>query len=146
MQRLNKEYKIDICRYINVSYGSTNKQNPKVIYVNGKCWISAVDDGDYAIIMQDVKRELRDEIAVVLANGNLFERRFILDFDINCNDFSKGESRFLSFDFFIKQRGESKTLEDLEAIMSRRLSTVVNGFVYILSQHGLSPRINKKNK
>jgi hypothetical protein len=37
MKRLNKEYKLDVCNYISLKYGTVNKDNPQVIYVACKC-------------------------------------------------------------------------------------------------------------
>ena len=47
MKRLNKEYILDFSNDIDVRFGSVNKDDPKVIYLSGKCWVSPKFEDDY---------------------------------------------------------------------------------------------------
>lgn len=59
MKRLNKEYKLDVCNHMIVKYGSVNKDNPQVIYVNGKCWVSPKHQMDYEYVISRIEKEMK---------------------------------------------------------------------------------------
>lgn len=144
MQRYNKEYKIDICRYINICYGSVNKQDPRVIYISGKCWLEPTKVNDYCSVMKAIKEKFKENIKLLLANGKCFNETFILDFDINTDGMMPNTNKFLSFDFFLKQNGETQSLKDMRELLSRKLCTLIESFIYSCNKYGLMATVNKK--
>jgi hypothetical protein len=131
MKRLNKEYKLDVCKHINLKYGSVNKDNPQVIYVSGKCWVSPKSKIDYKLVVDMAEREMRKNIKMFLTDGTNFCKRFILDFDLNADGMTVNGKKFLSFDFYLRQNEfNKKTLKELKEILERKVSTVVNSLVY----------------
>lgn len=137
MRRLNKEYKLDVCNHVVVKYGSVNKDNPQVIYVSGKCWVSPKTEMDYHKVISHIEDEMRKNIKLFLIDGINFNNKFILDFDINIDKFVVGSKKFLSFDFYLRQNEKNKkTLKELKDILSRKISTVVNGLVYLFKENG----------
>ena len=136
MKRLNKEYKLDVCNHVVVKYGSINKDNPQVVYVSGKCWVTPNIKMPYRDIIDYVKDEMKKNIKLFLIDGINFDKRFILDFDIAADKFNVGEKKFLSFDFYLRQNEENKkTLKELKAFISGKLSTIVNSLVYQLNEN-----------
>ena len=136
MMRLNKEYKLDVCNHIVVKYGSVNKDNPQVIYVSGRCWISPKIEMDYQSVIHDIEKEMRKNIKLFLMDGINFDKKFILDFDINTDNFSVGDKKFLSFDFYLRQNeSNKKKLKDLRDIICGKISTVVNNLVYLFKEN-----------
>lgn len=136
MKRFNKEYKLDVCNHVIVKYGSINKENPQVVYVSGKCWVSPNSEMDYSSVMSHVEKDMRKNIKLFLMDGINFDKRFILDFDFNCDNLFVGNKKFLSFDFFLKQNeSNKKTLKQLKPIINGKISTIVNNLVYLLSEN-----------
>lgn len=136
MKRLNKEYKLDVCSHVTVKYGTVNKENPQVIYVSGRCWVSPMSNMNYSYVMDEIEKKLRKNIRLFLMDGVNFDKRFILDFDINTDKFNVGEKKFLSFDFYLKQNEENKRpLKELKSILRSRLSTIVNNLVYCFQEN-----------
>ena len=59
MKRLNKEYKLDVCKHISLKYGTVNRNNPQVVYVSGKCWVSPLRNMNYADVISNIEKEMR---------------------------------------------------------------------------------------
>ena len=136
MRRLNKEYKLDVCNHISVKYGSVNKDNPQVIYVSGKCWVSPQIKMDYEDVIYHIEKELKKNIKLFLIDGINFDKKFILDFDINTDNIGIGDKKFLSFDFYLRQNeANKKSLKDLKNILNGRISTVVNNLVHLFKEY-----------
>jgi hypothetical protein len=91
MKRLNKEYKLDVCNHVVVKYGSVNKDNPQVVYVSGRCWVSPQIKMDYDDVIYHIEKEMRKNIKLFLMDGINFDKKFILDFDINTDNFEIGD-------------------------------------------------------
>ena len=139
MKRLNKEYKLDICNHVIVKYGSVNKDNPQVIYVSGKCWVSPKHQMDYEYVISRIEKEMKKSIKLFLIDEINFTNRFILDFDINTDKFNIGDKKFLSFDFYLRQNdSDVKKLKDLKEMLSNKVSTVVNNLVYLFKENGFT--------
>ena len=85
MERLNKEYKIDISPNGNFIYGSTNRKNPQVIYLVGKFWIQPTEktNCDYELFFNDIKRHFKQQIKHILFNSKKFQSDFLFYLDIN---------------------------------------------------------------
>lgn len=136
MKRLNKEYKLDICNHVVVKYGSVNKDNPQVVYVSGRCWVSPQMKMDYENVICHIEREMRKNIKLFLIDDINFDKKFILDFDINTDNFGIGDKKFLSFDFYLRQNETNKkSLKDLKNILNGKISTVVNSLVYLFKEN-----------
>lgn len=139
MKRLNKEYKLDVCNHVIVKYGSVNKDNPQVIYVSGKCWVSPKHQMDYEYVISRIEKEMKKSIKLFLIDEINFTNRFILDFDINTDKFNIGDKKFLSFDFYLRQNdSDVKKLKDLKEMLSNKVSTVVNNLVYLFKENGFT--------
>lgn len=136
MKRLNKEYKLDVCNHVVVKYGSINKDNPQVVYVSGRCWVSPQMKMDYGNVICHIEKEMRKNIKLFLMDGINFDKKFILDFDINTDNFGIGDKKFLSFDFYLRQNETNKkSLKGLKNILNGKISTVVNSLVYLFKEN-----------
>ena len=146
MRRLKKEFKLDVSNHIIVKYGSMNKDNPQVIYVSGKCWVSPQSEMDYESIISDIEKQMRKNIKLFFMDGINFDKKFILDFDVNTDKISVGDKKFLSFDFFVKQNNETtKQLKELKTIITGKVSTIVNNLVYLLKENNFIVAKTKRN-
>ena len=66
MKRQKKEYNLDVCNHIILKYGTVNRDNPQVIYVSGKCWISPKDEMNYGKAISEIERNMRKNIKSLL--------------------------------------------------------------------------------
>jgi hypothetical protein len=131
MKRLKKEYSLDVCNHIVLKYGTVNRDNPQVIYISGKCWVSPKDEMDYGKTISEIERNMRKNIKNLLMDGINFEKKFILDFDINVDGLAPYRKRFLSFDFYLRQNEKNKKdLSLLKPLLSGKVSTISNNLVY----------------
>ena len=134
MKRLNKEIKLNVCNHMNLKYGSTNKDNPEIVYVLGKAWVSPKFNGDYESILNGIQNNFRKKIKNIVTESNIFENKFVLDFDLNSTNMEKGKKKFLSFDLFLKQdKSNVIKLKELNAILSNNIGYIANDLVYDFS-------------
>lgn len=144
MKRLNKEYRLDVCSHILLKYGSVNKDNPQVVYISGRCWVVPKCKMDYKYVIGMIEKEMRKNIKLFLIDGDNFDNKFILDFDINTDSMLPNEKKFLSFDLYVKQNEDNKkTLKELKEMLNRKISTISNGLVYLFNENDFSVQ-NKK--
>ena len=99
--RLNKEIKIDVCDNINLKYGSVNKNDPQIIYVSGKMWISPSYEGDFETPINIIHSNFKKELTKSLRESSIFESKHILDFDINPLTMTKDKKSFFQFHFIL---------------------------------------------
>lgn len=146
MKRLNKEYKLDVCKHISLKYGTVNKNNPQVVYVSGKCWVSPLKQMDYANVINDIEKDMRKNIKNFLIDGINFDNKYILDFDISIDKLLPNEKKFLSFDFYLRQNEKNKKdIADLKDIFNRKISTIANNLVYMFKENDFTIQ-KTKNK
>lgn len=143
MKRLNKEYKLDVCNHISLKYGTVNRNNPQVVYISGKCWVSPQKEMDYSNVINDIEKNMRKNIKSFLIDGVNFDNKFILDFDINIDNLSPKVKKFLSFDFYLRQNEKNKKeLADLKELFNRKISTIANNLVYSFNENDFT--VDKK--
>ena len=143
MKRLNKEYKLDVCNHISLKYGTVNRNNPQVVYISGKCWVSPQREMDYTNVIDSIEKNMKRNIKSFLIDGINFDNRFILDFDINTDGLCPKEKKFLSFDFYLRQNEKNKKqLTELDDLFKRKVSTIANNLVYSFKENDFT--INKK--
>lgn len=146
MKRLNKEYKLDVCKHISLKYGTVNKNNPQVVYVSGKCWVSPLKKMDYDNVISNIEKDMRKNIKNFLIDGVNFDNKYILDFDVNIDKLSPNEKKFLSFDFYLRQNEKNKKeLGELKEFFNRKISTIANNLVYMFKENDFTIQ-KTKNK
>jgi len=139
MKRLKKEYSLDVCNHIVLKYGTVNRDNPQVIYVSGKCWVSPKDERDYSKTISDIEKNMKKNINNLLMDGVNFDKKFILDFDINVDGLAPSRKRFLSFDFYLRQNEKNKKdLSLLKPLLSGKVSTISNNLVYLFRENSFT--------
>lgn len=139
MKRLNKEYKLDVCKHISLKYGTVNRNNPQVVYVSGKCWVSPLRVMNYGDIISNIEKEMRRNIKTFFIDEINFDNKYILDFDINVDNINPNEKKFLSFDFYLRQNEKNKKqLNDLKDLLNRKVSTIANNLVYMFKENDFS--------
>ena len=144
MKRLNKEYKLNVCDYVSLKYGSVNKENPQVIYISGKCWIKPFVEMDCQSKIKRVERQVKNSIKSLVSDNDNFEKKFILDFDVNMDGMSPGKKKFLSFDFFLRQNEKNKKkLKELDGFLKSRMKNMMDDLVFALNENDFNVEKNK---
>lgn len=119
---------------MNLKYGSTNKDNPEIVYVLGKAWVSPNFNGEYESILNSIQLDFRKKIKNIVTESNVFENKFVLDFDLNSINMKKDKKKFLSFDLFLKQnKSNVMKLKELNTILSNNIGNLANDLVYDFS-------------
>ena len=145
MKRLKKECKLDVCNHMVLKYGTINKENPQVIYISGKCWISPLIEMDYERVISYIEQSMKKNIKRLLIDGINFENKLILDFETNTEGLSPSMKTFLSFDFYLKQNEKNKkNLLELNELLKGKVSTISNNLVYLFRENNFS--IEKKKR
>lgn len=104
--RLNTEKKIEHDTF-RLKIGSTNKIEPKVIYIEGRTFITPTEEKDsYGSDISSIKHLMSTSIRKNLCSSPMFDEKFIFVFDIAESGMSINKKSFLSFQFLIKQKGD----------------------------------------
>lgn len=107
--RLNSEKKIENEDF-KLKIGTTNKVNPLVIYIEGKAFISPVDDKtkeEYAKDIAEIKHALKRSISTNLYYSDNFDNKYIVDFQVASSGIAVNKKSFLSFQFLLRQKRDN---------------------------------------
>ena len=106
IRRLNKKYTLHTDRPIQVKYGTTNRENPRVIYLAFRCWLVPHLRLDYKKALDDIKQAMRQYVKDNFANGYDFDKKFIIDFDLNLDNMGPSckKRKYFTMDVFLRQR------------------------------------------
>jgi hypothetical protein len=144
MKRLNKEYKLDVSNNVILKYGSVNKDNPQVVYVSGKCWVCPTQETDYDGVIASIESDMRKNIRKVFIDGENFENRFILDFDVSTDGLFPNRKKFLSFDFYLRQKEKNKKkLSDIKEFINDKVRYVSNEMVFSFNDNSFTVQKTK---
>ena len=135
MKRLSKEYCLNFNEYIDVKFGSVNRINPIVIYITCKSWICPEEQIDYTEAIGEIFNEFKKKLKNTIVKSHYFENKFICDFDINAASIRENKKKYISFEFFVKQREYVYALNDLKDIMEKTFKTIIDNLVIDLKSH-----------
>ena len=79
------------------TYGSVNRDIPKVVYVNGSGWIEPIADGNYEEIINNAFNKFKNTLKKVIISSPLFENKFVCDFDLKTTSLKVAKKNYLSF-------------------------------------------------
>lgn len=142
-KRLNAEKKID-SQYFNLKMGTVNRLNPKAVYIEGKAFITPSEEmDDYAYSVNLSKKSFKTSISRSLMNSNIFDRNFIVDFDVAIGGIKVGKHSFLSFQVLFKQKNENPILlKSLKPLVEPMILSITNDLGKAMYNNGFS--ISKK--
>lgn len=139
IRRLNKEFRLDVCDSIHLKYGSVNRDNPRVVYVSGKCWIKPLKKMEYENVISTIQDSFKKRIKSYMLDEDNFDNRLIVDFDVNSDKIKLGEKKFLSFDFYLRQKEEKqKPLKELKGLFSRKMDVIANELVETFNENNFA--------
>lgn len=124
-----KEYNIDINESIEIKYGSLNHKLPLVIYVACKAWVCPQDIGEYNVITNQSFSKFKSQLKSVIRNSPYFENKFVCDFDLNTETMQVNKKNYLSFEFYIKQKGNMLSLKQIKPMIEKSFKPLIDGLV-----------------
>ena len=137
MIKLNKEYQFKVSDKIRAKIGTTNRNEPKVVYVHGRAWVTPLQDDDYSKIIDRISKSFKHDVKRMIVEDYLFNTKYILDFNLSTTAMSIGKKSFLSFDLFLKQERDIP-LKELKEMIADDIRTLLlsleeeftnNGFI-----------------
>ena len=139
MKRYNKEYNLSNFGDIQLKLGTINKEDPKVVYVSGKCWLTPTSEMDYKTVFNEIRGKIEKRTREVVRRSEAFADNFIFNFDINPESFTAGKKKYFAFDIFFRQRDEKKKkLKELVPEFNANMNEICNTMVDELEIYGFS--------
>ena len=135
MKRLNKEYSLDFNDYIDVKYGSIDKNNPCVIFLEGKTWIEPNYNGNYISDVNGIVLSFKDKLRDAITNSCDFYNKFIFDFDVKTASLRENKKSFVSFEFLVRQSGTVKSLSEIKPIVVCLFKDIINDLTTDFNNH-----------
>lgn len=135
--RLNTEKKIESENF-KLKIGTTNKINPIVVYIEGRAFISPQEDkDDYSRDISEIKHNFKRAISnTLLQYTDLFDKNFIVDFQVASKGVSLHKKSFLSFQFLLRQnKNNILKLKDLKPSAEPFIRNIVNTLEESINSH-----------
>lgn len=144
-ERLNSEKKF-ANDYFNIKIGTINKKNPSVIYLDGSTFISPLlNKEDYTNDIKEIKCELNNIIKNEIRTSNLFENKFIGNFDVRLSGIKPKKKSYLSFQYHLKQsKNNIMSLNQIKDNTNDIINNIVDNFKSILLTHNFTLSKHKK--
>ena len=143
--RLNSEKKIDNDSF-KLKIGTTNKINPIVIYVEGKAFISPLEDkDDYSRDIYEMKHALKQSITSNLCEAKYFDNKYIVDFQVAASGISVNKKSFLSFQFLLRQKRDNVLkLTEIKNGSEKMINNIADALRDSIIEHNFSLSKSKK--
>ena len=143
--RLNSEKKIENDSF-KLKIGTTNKINPMVIYVEGKAFISPEDDKeDYSRDIAEIKHVFKQSISDGLCTTDVFDNKYIIDFQVASSGIAVNKKSFLSFQFLVRQKRDNiMKLTEVKAKTEDMITNIVDSLRNAILEHNFSLTKTKK--
>lgn len=142
---LSREYKLKGNGNIEIRIGTTDRVNPKVIYMNFKTWLFVDDNGNYSEELLSLDRKIRYMVRKMLIGNSIFDSKYILDFDMNGETFSKRKLKYLDVSVYLKQKSEQPlSMSTLKDVLSGAMSYMADEIETNLNDNGFKVNRSKK--
>jgi hypothetical protein len=128
--RLGKQIPLDITNEMDICYGTTNRLNPQVIFVNGKFWIEPQIEMEYERVLNSISYNIKNKIRHLLKTENKWDNRVIFDIDIKTTSMSTHRKTFGDFEIFLRQKDSTVVKVDkLGDALRRLLTPIISEFI-----------------
>ena len=142
---LSREYKLKGNGNIEIRIGTTDRVNPEVIYMNFKTWLFVDDNGNYSEELLSLDRKIRYMVRKMLIGNSIFDSKYILDFDMNGETFSKRKLKYLDASVYLKQKSEQPlSMSTLKDVLSGAMSYMADEIETNLNDNGFKVNRSKK--
>ena len=130
-----------------IKIGTTNKINPKVIYIEGRTFIQPLNDkSSYSVELTGIKRGFNKIIQNFIDSDDLFSKKYILDFQVAQSGISVTKRSFLSFQFLLKQKNEDKVLKlkDVKQKTESNIQDILNSLTQCIKEYDFNVTKTKR--
>lgn len=144
MIRSNQEIKVKVNEKLNTKYGSTDRNNPSVIYIIVNTYISPkfLSD-DYSEQIKNIKKNIKKRFS----NNSTFSENYysnnITNLEIYENNICFGKKTFLHFELFLKQKKVFK-LKEISNELTDICFNICNAMEKIINEEEFCCYKNKK--
>lgn len=129
MKRTNKEIKLNLTELFDISYGSTNKYNPKVIYISCKTWVEPKEEIEFDNVIGNIFTKFKKELLNRILQSDIFNRKFISNFEIKSSSLQKNKKNFFNFEIYLKQKDKVYFLNELENNVETLFKPLINNLI-----------------
>lgn len=129
MKRTNKEIKINVNDLCDISYGTTNKYQPKVIYLSCKTWVEPQEEKEFKTIIENIFINFKKELFREILKSDLFDKNFISNFEIKSSSLQIHKKNFFNFEIYLKQKSKIYLLPDLEKNVIDLFKPLINDLI-----------------
>lgn len=145
-QRLSSEKTISH-NLFRLKFGTMNRSNPQVVYLEGRTFISPLYDNDnYQFLIQSIRKKFSSAINYELLKNCDFDKRFILDFQIANSGVRVGKKSFLSFQLMLKQNEKNiKSFKEIKKLSEKMLVGMVDSLVEYITADFLISKTKKED-
>ena len=144
-KRKNSEKKIDNNK-VHLIIGTTNRNKPQIVYVNGKTYISpTVEQESYLQDISDFKKFFKKTIKEELRNTSLFSENIIFDFQVPSLRIMDKKKTCLTFQFLFKQNNPNNLLKlkDLKLVAEKPINNIIDKVINDMYAHNFVVYKNK---
>lgn len=108
-----------------VKFGTVNKKNPEVVYIESKTFISPLNrEKKHNVLLQKVRREFLFFINETLKNSCIYETNCILDFQVANSGLQVGKKSFLTYQLLLRQNRSN--VKDFKVIKNESIDLINN--------------------
>lgn len=145
MRKINSEKKIENDKF-NLRIGTTDRMNPLVVYIEGRTFISPEEEKEsYNRDIYEIKRALKNSISENIQQSNLFENKFILDFQLAENGVAKDKKSNLTFQFMLIQHKDNiLKISDVHNNAHEVIDAIINVLERAIYEHDFAIYKTKK--
>jgi len=143
-KRLCKEYKLNINDVFRLKYGTMNRLEPRVVYIEGKCWVGNSEDGDFSDDIKYAMRRFKNSIKTNVLKVNTFDDFLLFDYDISSPIMEHNKKKQLSFSAYIRQKGVLRDAKKLKEEIENIFEPSMGLLEFILSNNGFDATKTKK--
>lgn len=103
--------------------------------VNG--WVCPECIEEYDETMETIFNGFKKKLKKSIANSQYFENRFVCDFDLKTASVRENKKNYISFEFFVRQKGKIYTLKEIRKTMKDTFKGIIDDLVHNLELHTL---------
>jgi hypothetical protein len=126
LKRRNKEYQMGSINGLSVKYGTTNKIDPRVVYITGKAWVKPLRKIDYSDSLDRIRNRMEKRIMNRLKTMVGMDKKYIFDLNLSPMNMKVGKPKFMTFNIFLRQDKLSvKSLESIGSVLDVTMSPLI---------------------
>lgn len=130
----------DIEDKISGTIARSSKDNPSVILLTAKGYITPSNETDFTNLMDSIKRSIRVEIASVIGGIESISNKFLFNISVASEKMEVGKSSFYESELYVKLKDASYDSSDELKVLCE---FVMRQTLQIMSKHSIDIRAKK---